>query len=129
LARGAAKHGQSALALTDIHTLARAVRHARARRESGLHPVFGATVSVDDSLFVLLCADGEGYANLCDLLTRAHLRAAQSGDRKHPHLHWDDLRGHTSGLFCLSGGHEGALCHFLVQKQWGKARDLARQAE
>jgi len=122
----AARHGQSALALTDLHTLAGAVRHARACRDTGLHPVFGATVSVDDSLLVLLCADGEGDANLCNLLTRTHLRAAQSGDRKHPHLLWDDLRGHTSGLFCLSGGHEGTLCQWIQARQWSKARSFAR---
>ncbi len=125
LAREAARHGHSALALTDWNTLAGAVRHARACREVGLHPVFGATVEVEGADLVLLCADGEGYANLCDLLTRAHLRAAQSGDRKHPQLHFNDLQGCMRGLFCSSGGHGGALSRLIAAKQFSKARAFA----
>ena len=125
LAREAARHGQSALALTDTATLSGAVRHAKACREVGLHPVFGATVEVDEAELVLLCADGEGFANLCDLLTRAHLRAVEEGNRKHPHLFFDDLREYTNGLFCCSGGHDGALSRLIAERRWSKARALA----
>ena len=125
LAGEAARHGQSALALTDWNTLAGAVRHAKACGAAGLHPIFGATVEVEGAALVLLCADAEGYANGCDLLTRAHLRAANTNDRKHPHLELDDLREHTSGLFCLSGGHDGALSRLVVGRQWSKARAFA----
>ena len=127
LARLAARHGQSALALTDTHTLAGAVRHARACEVFGLRPLFGATIQVENHPLVVLCADGEGYANACDLLTRAHLRAAQSGDRKRPHLLLDDLRGRTEGLFCLGGGHQSALYQLLDAHQWSKARAWSKQ--
>lgn len=127
LAREAAGHGQSALALTDWNTLAGAVRHARACQSAGLHPVFGATVEVEGAALVLLCADAEGHANLCDQVTCAHLRAANSGDRKHPYLLLDDLREHTSGLFCLSGGHDGALYRLIAARQWSQAGTFARR--
>ncbi|BCM94537.1 error-prone DNA polymerase (plasmid) [Abditibacteriota bacterium] len=127
LARLAAHHGQSALALTDTCTFAGAVRHARACRFLGLRSLFGASVEVEGSPQVLLCANGEGHANACDLLTTAHRRAAERGDRKHPHLLLDDLRGHTDGLFCLGGSHESALYQLLDARQWSKARAWAAQ--
>ena len=130
LAREAARRGQTALALTDRNTLAGAVRHATACKEAGIDPVFGATVMVgngesDGAPLVLLCADASGYANLCDLLTLAHLRAAQKGDRSKPSLHFAELRGHAEGLFCLTGDHDGALSGFLEAGQWSRAQAFA----
>lgn len=130
LAREAARRGQSGLALTDRSTLAGAVRHATACKEAGIAPVFGATVMVgngenEGAPLVLLSADAGGYANLCDLLTLAHLRAAQKGDRSKPSLHFEELRGHAEGLFCLTGDHDGALSGFLEVGQWSRARAFA----
>ncbi len=130
LARGAARRGQTALALTDRSTLAGAVRHATACKEVGIAPVFGATVMVgngesEGAPLVLLCADQNGYANLCDLVTLAHLRAAQKGDRSKPSLHFEELRAHAEGLFCLTGDHDSALSGFLEARQWARARAFA----
>ena len=125
LARQAVKHGQSALALTDYSTLAGAVRHATACAKFGLHAVFGATIIVEGTPLILLCADNEGYANLCDLLTLAHWNAAQSGDRKAPQISLTYLRDRTSGLFCLSGAHDGALSRFIARGQLSAAREWA----
>jgi DNA polymerase III alpha subunit len=126
LAREAARLGQSALALTDRNTLAGAVRHAVACRAAGLHAVFGATLFVDEAPLVVLCADGEGYANLCDLLTLAHSHAAEEGDRKTPFLRLEELRERTGGLFCLSSAHDTTLARLLDARQWSTARAFAR---
>ncbi len=89
LVQAAAADGQQALALTDIHTLAGAVKFAQACRNAGVKPIFGATVEVSGYPLVLLCADRDGYANLCDLLTLAHQ------DRLRPGLALEQLRGHS----------------------------------
>ena len=125
LARQAVKQEQSALALTDCSTLAGAVRHATACAKYGLHAVFGATIIVDGAPLILLCADNEGYANLCDLLTLAHLNAAHNGDRRAPQIALADLRDRTGGLFCLSGAHDGALSRLVESGQRGRARKWA----
>ncbi len=120
------------------------MRHAAACQEAGIEAVFGATITVrgttesvttnsgitaDDAPLILLCADGEGYANLCDLLTLAHRRAADAGDRSYPLLHFEELRDHTGGLFCLTGDHEGALSRLVEEKQWSRARGWALELQ
>jgi error-prone DNA polymerase len=96
LANRAAALGQEALALTDDWTLAGVVQHARACNKAGIAPVFGARITVNGIGLVLLCANDEGYANLCDLLTLAHR------ERLRPRLAPEDLQGHSAGLFCLA---------------------------
>jgi error-prone DNA polymerase len=98
------------------------VRHAAACQKAGIAPIFGATVIVDGAPLILLCADREGYANLCDLLTLAHRRAADAGDRSKPELCFDEMRAHAQGLFGLTGDHDGALSGFLARQQWTRAR-------
>ncbi len=96
LAERAASLGQSTLALTDDWSLAGAVQHARECRKLGIKAIFGARVVVENVGLVLLCANGEGYANLCDLLTHAHR------ERLNPQLSLEDLRDRTDGLFALA---------------------------
>src|SRR5690606_24665735 len=96
LAQRAAAFGQSALAVTDDWTLAGAVQHAHACRQQGLRPLHGARIIIENVALVLLAADREGYANLCDLLTHAHR------ERLNPSLSWGDLREYSDGVFCLA---------------------------
>jgi error-prone DNA polymerase len=105
------------------------VRHAAACEDAGIAPIFGATLTVHESPLVLLCADSEGYANLCDLLTLAHGRAALSGDRSKPILRFEELRPHAKGLFCLTGDHDGALSGFLEKGQWSRAREWTAELQ
>ena len=95
LAKRAAEFEQSALAITDDWTLAGSVQHALACKAEGIRPVHGARVVINGIGLVLLAADLEGYANLCDLLTWAHR------ERLNPTLSWKDLLESTQGLFCL----------------------------
>lgn len=55
---------------------------------------------VDGIGLVLLAANAEGYANLCDLLTHAHR------ERLKPQLSLQDLRDRTEGLFALADVRE-----------------------
>ncbi|MBX3591941.1 MAG: error-prone DNA polymerase [Burkholderiaceae bacterium] len=82
----------AALAVTDECSLAGVVRaHLRAR-ELGLPLLVGAQFSLreafgDDSRLVLIAASRNGYGNLCELITRARMRA----DKGHYRLLADDL--------------------------------------
>ena len=77
----AAQLGYSALAITDECSVAGVVRaHEEARRqaENGqrLKLIVGSEFALDDGpRLVLLAHDREGYATLCELITRARLRS------------------------------------------------------
>ena len=94
----AARLGQRTLALTDAHGLYGSVRFQRACREYGVRPVYGAEVRVDGYPLVLLAGSEAGYANLCDLLTCAHLR-----DRLSPSATLDEAAAHAGDVWCLTG--------------------------
>ena len=78
--------GYAALAITDECSLAGVVRaHLRAR-SVGLPLLIGATFSLreafgDDSRLVLLACSRNGYGNLCELITRARMRADKGSYR------------------------------------------------
>ncbi len=111
LVAAAVEDGQAALALTDVQTLAGAVQFAGACRDAGIKPIYGAELQVDGYPLVVLCADREGYGNLCDLLTLAH------ADRLAPRLEWEQLEGRTAGLICLTGDRYGQLATAVRQRE------------
>src|SRR5690606_27211721 len=66
---------------------------------------------------VLLAASGAGYANLCRILTAAHLR-----DRDHPHALLEELAEHREDLFCLTGTYDSRLWALLDGGRFESAR-------
>ena len=133
LAARAADLGQPALALTDHDGLYGAVRFAKACAKRGIKPIFGAEVRVeslapeaptpsprdspaeataeDPHHLVLLAEDREGYANLCRLLSAAHL-AIPDRDRP-PLVTIDSLSQYAKGLICLTGCRHGEVGHLV----------------
>ena len=103
LAAEAARLGMDALALTDAQGVRGAVRFAKACQACGIKPVYGAEVPVGEGYLVLLCANRDGYGELCRLLTLSHERP----------LTLDDLTP-SSNLFCLTGGRAGLLARTLT---------------
>src|SRR5437773_12337513 len=80
LAEQAAGLGMPAVAMTDRDGLYGAARFVSACEEVGVRPILGASLTVRapappprDAHVVLLAQDEVGYANLCRLLTDAHL--------------------------------------------------------
>ena len=106
LAEHAARLGMDTLALTDVQGVRGAVRFAQACDAVGIKPVYGAELSVKGGHLVLLCANKEGYGELCRLLTE--------GARKE--LTLDDLAG-TGNLFCLTGSRTGLLARTLSRSR------------
>jgi len=107
----------SSLALTDKNGLYGMVRFHQACRATGLHPVIGSEVIVEGHPLVLLCASHQGYANLCRLLTQAHLR-----DRDQPIILLHELGKRSDGLICLTGGREGRLWNLVAAHRSQEAR-------
>jgi len=137
LVERAVELGQPALALTDHDGLYSVVRFAKACLRRGVQPIFGVEVCVeplagapptggdtapapDDSgdapplsspqhpyHLVLLAETREGYANLCRLVSAAHL-AIPERDRP-PTLTATQLLEHREGVICLTGCRQGEV--------------------
>lgn len=108
----AAELGLAALALTDRDGLYGCVRFSGRARERGLAAVVGAELTFGGSgdryagsRIVLLVEDATGYANLCELISRAQLRGSKGDARLEP----ADFAGRSEGLIALSGGADGRV--------------------
>ena len=126
--------GYPAMALTDHNGLYGSMEFAQAARAEGLQPITGAEVTValdipgipkgldglgsgdlhsnpkSDPLargchMTLLTETPNGYANLCRLLSDAHLQS----ERGRPTLPLSSLLAHTEGLIALTGCRRGPL--------------------
>ena len=111
LAGRAAELGMEAVAMTDRDGLYGAARFVRACQQEGVAPILGASVTMRapgppgergherDAHVVLLAIDDTGYANLCRLLTDAHML----GERGDPWLDPRQICAHASGLVAIAG--------------------------
>ena len=137
LARRAAELGMPAVAMTDRDGLYGAARFVRACEQEGVEPLLGASLTVrgrppsaassrrraqrsrpsseergpteptTDAPLVLLAIDDKGYANLCRLITDAHML----GERGDPWLDVSQICAHAAGLLAILGprSHPGRL--------------------
>jgi len=106
LARRAAELGMPAVALTDRDGLYGTARFVDACQNVGVRPILGATLTVRDpspgpatTSVILLAQDERGYANVCRLITDAHM----TGERGDPSLVAEQICAHSSGLIALLG--------------------------
>nr|WP_314444942.1 DNA polymerase III subunit alpha [uncultured Sphingomonas sp.] len=134
LAKTAAKRGFPAVALTDRNGLYAAMAFSDAAMDAGVQPIVGATLGVARPAewggakeaidwLVLLAKDETGYANLCRLVSKAHM---ERPDHLTPHVTIADLSTHAEGLIALTAGGEGAVVRLLADGQAAKARDALR---
>jgi error-prone DNA polymerase len=63
-----------AVALTDRNNLCGAVRFYYSARNTGIKPLIGAELDTQDGLIVFIAMNGEGYSELCKLITILHLQ-------------------------------------------------------
>jgi len=128
IAAQAEKLGFPAVALTDRNGLYGAMPFSDACIAKGVQPIIGAMLGVARppeiggaagiDWLVLLAKDDLGYANLCKLVSQAHL------DRpieQEPHVEFASLERLNDGLIALTGGSEGALARLLSDGQRDKA--------
>ena len=106
--------GYEALALTDHDGLHGAMEFAQCARAWGLRPITGAEITLASGYHLtLLCETSRGYANLCRLLTHAHL----DHERGKPSVEPDVLARHTEGLIALSGCRRGEVSSLIAAEQ------------
>jgi error-prone DNA polymerase len=113
----AAELGYPALALTDHDGVYGSLEFAHAARYAGIRPITGAEVTIEGGRHVtLLCESGEGYANLCRIITAAHAGTRRPGreDREPlpPAVSLETVAELSEGLVCLSGcARDGLALH------------------
>lgn len=100
LAATAAELGLSAVALCDRMGVYGSPRFRTAAKEHGVRALVGAELVLPEG-GVLRCSSrtAPGYQNLCQMLTRAHLRAAKGESV----VQWDELAEFSAGLVALTG--------------------------
>ena len=125
LALTASQLGYSALALTDHNGLYGSMAFAQATQQHGLQAITGAELTLHDGAHVTLLAEtAEGYANLCRLITAAHLGRE---DRRDPRLDFASFEARHTGLIVLSGCRNGLLPSVLRREGASAARRLAER--
>ena len=97
--------GYDAIALVDRNNITGALEFSEAAEELGIKPIIGVTLMLSDdddeppSPITLLAQNRQGYANMCNLITFAHIAAG----RTDPVLYTRYLLGRTDGLIALIG--------------------------
>ena len=129
IATSAAALGFPAIALTDRNGLYAAMPFSDACAAKGVQPIIGAMLAIARppeigggerfDWLVLLAKDEAGYANLCKLVSQAHLDRPVSEE---PHVAMSALDGASDGLIALTAGSEGALARLIADGQDAKAR-------
>ena len=119
----AAQLGYTAIAITDECSVAGVVRaHEEAKRQaeggSAIQLIIGSEFTLDGEpgcRLVVLAHNREGYANLCDLITRARLRSEKGSYRATTHDVADGLPDCTALLIPRRDDSPDTL---LAQAQW-----------
>ncbi len=102
----AAKNDLSTVAVCDRDGVYGSPLFSAEAKEKGIRPIVGAEITLEDeSVLPVLVQSRQGYQNLCQLLTRAHLRA----EKGRPRVCWDELPEFSEGLVALTGDEEGPL--------------------
>jgi error-prone DNA polymerase len=95
LAETAAELAMPAMALLDRNGVYGAQRFSVAAREQNIRPIIGCELSMEDGgILPVLVENRNGYKNLCELLTGAHLRSAKGKGT----IQWDELPQFAQGL-------------------------------
>src|SRR6185437_6465166 len=129
IASRAASLGFPAITVTDRNGLYGVMPFSEACIGKGVQPIVGAMLAVARppalggeggiDWLVLLAKDEQGYANLCKLVSAAHL------DRpieQEPHVPFALLDGLNEGLIALTAGAEGALARLIADGQKERAK-------
>jgi DNA polymerase-3 subunit alpha len=129
IADRAAKLGFPAIAVTDRNGLYGVMPFSEACIAKGVQPIVGAMLAVGRppalggeggiDWLVLLAKDELGYANLCKLVSSAHLDRPVELE---PHVPFDKLDGLSDGLIALTAGAEGGSARLIADGQSERAK-------
>src|SRR6266403_458798 len=124
LAETAAELAMPAMALLDRNGVYGAQRFSVAAREQNIWPIIGCELSMEaGGILPVLVENRNGYKNLCELLTKAHLHS----EKGRCAIQWDELPQFAEGLIALFGfgstGCQPVVCSSLPQTSSGSMRD------
>lgn len=136
LVRRVKEMGQSAVAMTDHGNLYGAVEFYRACKEEGIHPIIGCEVYIAPRAMkqksypidfkpyhlVLLAKNELGYKNLCKLSSLSYI----DGFYGRPRVDKECLKKYSEGLIALSACIGGEIPQALLEEDYEKAREIAR---
>ncbi|MDO8600212.1 MAG: DNA polymerase III subunit alpha [bacterium] len=129
--------GMHSLALTDHGSLYGAIEFYQKCKKAGVKPIIGSEMyvayesmrdkrsGIDDKRYHLtvLAATNEGYKNLVQLVTKAHLE----GFYYKPRVDKATLREHAEGLIALSGCFNGEIAQAIKNKKPERAEEFIRE--
>ena len=128
LVKQAAKFNMKAIALTDHDGLYGAVQFYKKAKSAGIKPIIGCEIRIKDNQksketyhLILLVKNKEGYSNLCQIITKAHL----SNPCSIPAIEKDILAKYSKGIIGLSGCDKGEIPLLLSQKKAEQAEEAA----
>jgi len=128
LVKQAAKFNMKAVALTDHDGLYGAIQFYKKAKNAGIKPIIGCEIRAKDNQksnqtyhLILLVKDKEGYSNLCQIITRAHL----SNPGSIPAIEKEILARYSKGIIGLSGCDKGEIPLLLLQKKTEQAEKVA----
>jgi DNA polymerase-3 subunit alpha len=136
LVQRAKELGLPALALTDQGNMFGAVEFYKACQSQGIKPIIGCELYLAPSSrldkrkipgipagfpLILLAKNKQGYQNLCQLTSIAHVE----GFYYTPRIDKQVLEKHAEGLICLSGSVQGKLSYLILQ---GREAELIEEA-
>ena len=128
IAERAARLGFPAVALVDRNGLYGVMPFGEACFGKGVQPIIGTMLAVARPAEIggeaaidwlaLLAQDEQGYANLCKLVSSAHLDRPLEQE---PHVEFSTLEIFSGGLITLTAGAEGAVARLIADGQQLKA--------
>ncbi|MCL4405341.1 MAG: DNA polymerase III subunit alpha [Patescibacteria group bacterium] len=128
--------GMDAIALTDHGNVYGAVEFYEKAKKAGIKPIIGVEMyiakgsrtsrdpRVDGARYhsILLVKNEQGYHNLVELVTKAHLE----GFYYKPRIDHELLEKYHEGLICLSGCFSGELARAVMDGKLAEAENIAK---
>ena len=119
LVKKTAECEMDALAITDHDNLCAFSDFRRIADRYGVKAIAGVEFTLQGGYHILALARGDqGWANLCTLLSRSHLK----NERNNPRLNPEWLKEFNEDLFFLSGCRRGDISALLLQGEDKQAR-------
>ena len=128
-----AENDMPAVAVTDSGNMFAALEFSEAAAGAGVQPILGCQFPlayapppkpgdrpVDPAPIVLLAQNEAGYLNLMKLNSCAFLDAGKQTN----HITLDELKAHSDGLICLTGGAFGPIGTLIRERRVDRAMDL-----
>lgn len=125
------ENGMDAIAVTDHGTMYGAVEFFKEGKKQEVKPIIGLegyiTRSMDEKIkdnfhVTLLAKDYEGYKNLMELTSIAHME----GYYYRPRFTKEILKEHSKGVVCFSGCPAAEIPQFLIDGNYEEAKKLTQ---